>query len=918
MKTSRSKTKAIAIALFLVFAMAVSLVALPFANAQTYEIYINNYGTKVAINSEVQIRLEVRQDGTRIQHVWENVTLHVRAPGSSSWTIVGPMNTPSNGRLDYYYTVTAVGTYQFMWNVPAQAELPTNPETSDGSWYSAITETQVVLRIEASTYAFINAVPNPAGVNQEVLLHIGITQQLQIDGMQWEGLSVTIERPDGKIDKIEDVSTDSTGGTGRTYVPDIAGNYTLVTHFPEQQTTSTKRSAGHSVGSWMLASDSWPLTLVVTEEHHPVHPGYPLPTEYWTRPIDAQLREWHTIAGSSWETDYNQGPESAHILWGRPNSIGGVAGGEYADNHAFDIGDAYAGEWNSRFIIAGIALTETDDVWDPKSTIANDIHTGEELWRLPFTFSFGQIYYHTSMNRHCAYAYMWRQVGQTLMAYDPWSSQWVYNITNRPSGSRTFGPSGELLYYSVSLSGGYMRVWNSSWAYMEGKTGMSMAWNVEHSTIDAATRGWQEDITIPEGLTGSVRSVDFVKTKRVVGTSTAANYSDVKVWAFSLEPGSEGQLLYSKSATNPEVWADSASFSNGPLDVEYGVFTIWSKELRQWWGYSLETGKQLWGPTEPEHYLNIYDKNHQTKYGMLYSSGVSGEIKCYNITTGELLWTYHAADPYSEILWNNAWWMHILWITDGKLYASHEEHSPIDPLPRGAPFVCLNATTGDVIWRADGLFRGTHWGGRAIIGESIILTQDTFNQYTYAIGKGPSAMTVTADPKVSVHGNSVLVEGVVTDVSPGTNDVRIQLRFPNGVPAVGDESMSEWMGYVYKQFTRPADVVGVEVVISVFDPNNNYYEVGKATANADGVFGFAFEPLVPGTYEVIAEFEGSRAYYGSHATTYITVEEAPAATPEPTPTPAPMTDTYVLGIGAGAIIAIIAIGLVIILMLRKR
>ena len=140
-------------------------------------------------------------------------------------------------------------------------------------------------------------------------------------------------------------------------------------------------------------------------------------------------------------------------------------------------------------------------------------------------------------------------------------------------------------------------------------------------------------------------------------------------------------------------------------------------------------------------------------------------------------------------------------------------------------------------------------------------------------------------------------------------------RFPNGVPAVSDESMSEWMKYVYMQFPRPANVTGVEVVLSVLDPNNNYYEVGRATSDASGFYSCAFTPQVPGKYTVYASFDGSGAYYGSHAETAITVDSAPAATPAPTPTPAPMTDTY-FGPDIGIVIAIV-IGFAL-LLLRKR
>jgi hypothetical protein len=195
---------------------------------------------------------------------------------------------------------------------------------------------------------------------------------------------------------------------------------------------------------------------------------------------------------------------------------------------------------------------------------------------------------------------------------------------------------------------------------------------------------------------------------------------------------------------------------------------------------------------------------------------------------------------------------------------------------------------------------------------------DTYDQRVYAIGKGVSATTVTA-PDVGVQlGKSVLVKGMVTDISPGTKDAGLTARFPNGVPAVSDENMSDWMLYVYKQFPRPADVVGVEVIISVLDSNNNVYEVGRATSDANGMFGVAFTPEVPGKYTVYASFAGSKSYYGSFAETFINVEEAPAATPPPTATPAPMTDTYILGSTVGIIIAIVVVGLLVVLLLRKR
>jgi hypothetical protein len=40
----------------------------------------------------------------------------------------------------------------------------------------------------SKSYAFIGATPNPASVNEEVLLHVGLTKELQTVKDGWEGL----------------------------------------------------------------------------------------------------------------------------------------------------------------------------------------------------------------------------------------------------------------------------------------------------------------------------------------------------------------------------------------------------------------------------------------------------------------------------------------------------------------------------------------------------------------------------------------------------------------------------------------------------------------------------------------------------------------------------------------------------------
>jgi hypothetical protein len=213
------------------------------------------------------------------------------------------------------------------------------------------------------------------------------------------------------------------------------------------------------------------------------------------------------------------------------------------------------------------------------------------------------------------------------------------------------------------------------------------------------------------------------------------------------------------------------------------------------------------------------------------------------------------------------------------------------------------------------MFRQTRWGGAAIMGDSIIATMDTYDQRIWAIGKGPSDTSVLVQDDVVTLGDNVMVKGMVTDISAGTKDYALAARFPDGVPAVADANMSDWMLYVYKQFPKPADIIGVNVTISVLDPNGNAYPVATTTSNGNGFYSAIFTPEVPGKYTVYATFTGSNAYYGSSAVTAINVEETLAATPGPTPVPQEPVGTYFV---VSTIAIIVAIAIVGILLFRKR
>ena len=140
------------------------------------------------------------------------------------------------------------------------------------------------------------------------------------------------------------------------------------------------------------------------------------------------------------------------------------------------------------------------------------------------------------------------------------------------------------------------------------------------------------------------------------------------------------------------------------------------------------------------------------------------------------------------------------------------------------------------------------------------------------------------------HGSSLVIRGSVTDISAGTKQNEQAARFPHGVPAISDANMSLWMEYVYMQRPFPTDVTGVEVKITIIDPNYNSHEV-TTTSDALGQYSIQWTPPVAGKYFVIANFAGSQAYWPSMAETAFGVDPAGAvastATPTPTPTATP-------------------------------
>jgi outer membrane protein assembly factor BamB len=833
-----------------------------------------------------------------------------------------------------------------------------------------------------ATYCFVGAVPNPVGVGQRVLIHYGITQGLAAITDHFTGVTVVLTEPSGQNTTLGPFNTDSTGGSFTYFVPDSIGTYYLQAFFPQQPFPVTAIRNGIAPNTTMLASSSQVLALNVTQEPVISYSGNPLPTAYWTNPIDAQLQEWYTISGNWVETPLhfdalynNYAPQSAHILWSKQLVTGGLAGGILGGVPAsMETGDAYEGYFTGNSggqtgaIIMNGKLYYNDYSYRgaytsiPQNVVCVDLKTGETIWNKNLNNTraeFGQTVFVYTPNYAGTFDFLWTlsDRGITWNAYEPLTGKWIYSMTNMTSSSATTrlrGSNGEIIIYYFDLAHGWMMKWNSTYVItgdvLGNRVGSALAGKVYNCSMVGYKSlpyqgGWMWNKTIPV-MTGVTRQdpifiddsfyitsdnlgADSTSNGAFIGnpvTTSVTHPTTTTITGISLKPGSEGTTLYNVTWNDPSEWiTQNATVAWRDASITDNIAVLFSKELRQYYGISLSTGTIVWGPTaSTDSYLdylqNVQLTENSIANGVLYGAGVGGIVYAYNLTTGNVIWKYAVTDPYHSTEISNYWWVGIQFIANGMIYLGHGEHSPNQPLPPGAPYICLNATTGDLIWRINGGFQETGWGGNSIIGSSTIATFDQYTDNIYAVGKGSSQTTVTAPDVGITLGSSVTIQGSVLDISPGTSDESMKLRFPSGVAAVSDASMSDWMLYVYKQFAAPTNATGVTVSLNVLDANNNFRTIGTTTSDATGAFSYVWKPDIPGKYTLIASFAGSNSYWGSSAETAFNVEQ-----PESTTTPATTSvaqsaaDLYFVPAIAGLfVLIIIVLALVVLQMLRKR
>jgi len=525
---------------------------------------------------------------------------------------------------------------------------------------------------------------------------------------------------------------------------------------------------------------------------------------------------------------------------------------------------------------------------------------------------------------------------------------YIANVST--TGTQVYGKDGSITYYNVhagSAGNYYLSIWNSSagtmvssqlgtgywqWRPAGGTFGGSSAYlgGLAYNYVHDGRDFYSLNQSVPSVLGTRNNVSNQTATLRVVkqdeymvlaaqgfnnGTHTAPGF----VLKVSLVPGEIGRELLRKEFTPPSS-ADAETVTLTGVYPEDGMILFQKAKTLERFGYSMETGQLIW-TSEPEAQFHYYGMSQNYFNGTLFSYGYGGVITAYNVSSGEVLWTYYPTSIGTESAYGGVYPTGVAVISDGKLYTVTGEHSPTQPLYRGPNLRCIDAVTGEEVWSILGFFGGmSPTSSNIIMADGILVGLNHFDNQLYAFGKGPSATTVTVQDDVAVLGHKVIVKGTVTDqTATGRRNINNIVQFTlKDTPAISDEDMSRWMEYKFMQQAKPADAKGVEVTLTAIDPNGNFKDLGAVTSDVEGNYALPFDPEVPGTYQIIANFAGSKAYGPSSATTYLLVEDAPAATvPPATPGPS-IADQYFVPAVAGIIVAIAIVGVVLILLLLKK
>lgn len=666
-----------------------------------------------------------------------------------------------------------------------------------------------------TTHAFLSIRPDPIGVGQSLLINAWIIPLPYPD--VYENIVFTITAPNGTAIDIGPLSSFLEGTMWFEYIPDVVGDWSISFSFPGDD--------GH------LACTSPTTEFTVQEEPIPSWPGASLPTDYWTRPINSDNREWYQISGDwpqighdaakSGYNPYTSGPNTAHVLWTYQTALGGLTGGEYG-SESF----GYGGMGNPKWVMAGLAYMDRVD-----GLHCIDIKTGETRWIKPITIT-GVMHGDPEQGGHRPELL---KLGSTFRKYDALTGDLVKEVEGM-SGTYV-----EPYVYSTQVVNDtrYLIKWDAR----ESLTGAT-----NPITTDFQTR-IVYNVTWP--LTGtSLTSISYI------WQDVALSINNDEFGAFNM---TTGEKLWSKPL---DVTLELSSSGC----VGYGKFFINSADPpRVFQAYNIYTGEKEWTSEEAEYpWGSFWAYTSGVGYENVYGLNYDGHVYAFDVDTGEINWKFYSGDSGLETsyghwpFWSVSHLADAPVIADGKVYADTYEHSLTQPPMRGTKLFAIDVNTGTEVWNISGSI------SPGSISDGVLIGVNNYDGLLYAFSKGPTTTTVDVSPKVVKNGDSVIIEGTVLDQSPAQQ----------GTPAVSKESMTTWMEYLHMQKPIPDGytVTGVPVTLTAITSDGSVIEIGNTVSDLGG-FKFEWTPPDDDLYTIVASFASDDSYSSSWASTGLSVGE---------------------------------------------
>jgi len=796
-----------------------------------------------------------------------------------------------------------------------------------------------------TSLAYMSLTPNPIGVGQTLLINVWTSPGVY-HAFYMQSYTIYVEKPDGTEETIGPFDSYMGDATAWIeYVVDQAGTwkfkfespgtYLPVGEYVDSPTGQAFMSTDiYYLGTstyYTASSTDW-QELTVQEDLVYSYPPAALPTDYWTRPINPTNREWYSIGGNyPWSgayyyangrvlyasnykyTAYVTAAETSHIVWKRQGAIAGLIGGE-AYQYSLS-----AGGGTPAIIYSGRCYQSISKAVGTTSTTylqCYDLRTGEVYWENEASSSpvyfFGTLYGYTALaptnivyelstsepvpgaEASRSYSvYLAAISSGRLYKWDPWTGAISLNVSIDPLSSGT--------------------IYNNEWVlslqttYDENNTAHYnlINWTMGGSTSNFTAR-IASNITWPSANLGSI---DYDAGISVYGW-----------WA--TPPGPQWCIGYYMQAvdlyTGNVLW-EATSNDTTTENMQGAGFILVNRGKvafgaygRSWSCWDARTGKKLWTSEKTEYPWGAWWPYNEASYDFnettsaIITSTYEG-VYAINWEDGSIIWHYQDSnavpfeDPYGE----TPFFTGVL-IADGKIYAYNGEHTASQPLTRDWKLHCINATTGELMWKI------TNPMVPGAVADGYLVASNTYDGYTYVFGKGKSETTIEAPSTAITLGDSVMLTGTVLDQSPA------QL----GTPCVSADSMSTWMEYLHLQqpiagIWGNETVTGISVSLDTVDPNGNCVHIADVVTDGySGTFGYMWTPDVPGQYTVTATFLGDDSYGSSFAQTYVGVVEAAeaTATPEPTET----TVDYMPMMYAILVAVVVAIIIGLVALFRKR